>query len=506
MSFQQNYFQKFEFKLATVLILYILIGIFMLKFYQYQINEDAIAYIKIAKTYLISDWYGAVESYHSPMISWLLIPFLLFGDKPAYALYSTKILSLIVGFFTIIGIGLLSARFDLNDKLRSTVLILLIPILLYFAYSIITPDLLLVCFLVYYFYFIFDPEYQNKLSSPIFCGILGAMAYLTKSYAFPFIIAHFLIFNIFHYLRGKTNWKSPLRNLLVGFTVFFIISSLWIGMISSKEGRLTFGTSGDFNHDLVGPGAKGWVTPYLGEIPADVKKWSPFESWSNFKHQLVLIWKNSLQIISIITSFSYFSILIIISYLLLLIKPLKQIFKRDKILFPLATIVIYAGGFTPVLVEERYLWVLYVLLLLMGAYLITLLFKNEFLTSNKKIILTLFFAISFVILPVNFLAHNINTDRDVYLLSESVNDIPDHSKIASNYDHVKSIYLSYYLDGEYMGQTKHSLNQKELIAILKTYGVDYYLVWEDDNFNSSGYKEITSGKIKGLKVYELDGG
>ena len=57
-----------------------------------------------------------------------------------------------------------------------------------------------------------------------------------------------------------------------------------------------------------------------------------------------------------------------------------------------------------------------------------------------------------------------------------------------------------------MGQTKHSLNQKELIAILKTYGVDYYLVWEDDNFNSSGYKEITSGKIKGLKVYELDGG
>ena len=503
MSFQPNFFRKFEFKLIIILILYVLTGIFLLKFFQYQINGDAIAYIKIAKTYFIGDWYGAVESYHSPMISWLLIPFLLFSNKPTYALYATKILSLFVGFFTIIGISLLSTRFDLNNKLRVVVLILLIPITLYFAYSAITPDLLLICFLVYYFYFIFDPDYQNKLSSPLLCGILGSMAYLTKSYAFPFTIAHFFIFNIFHYLKNKSNWKNVIRNLIMGFVVFFIISGLWMGVMSVKEGNFTYGSAGDFNHDLVGPGAKGWLTVYLGESPVDVQDWSAFESLAYFKYQLGLIWKNIQQTVSIFNTFSYFALIIIISYVILIIKPVNKILKDQKVLFPLATLVIYVAGYTPILVEERYLWVAYILLLLMGAYILTLIFKNEFFTPTRKTILTLFFAVSFVILPVNYLVNNMNTDMEVYLLSESINNLPEHSKIASNNEWLKSSYLSYYWEGEYIGQSKPFSNQKELINILKSHETDYYLVWGDNNFNSSGYKEITGGKIKGLVIYDM---
>jgi hypothetical protein len=378
-----------------------------------------------------------------------------------------------------------------------------IPVILYFAFSVITPDLLLVCFLLYYFYFVFDPEYSNKQSNALLCGLFGGMAFLAKSYAFPFIIAHFLIFNVLHYLKNKSNWKNILRNLIIGFSVFFIISSLWIGAISSKEGKITYGTAGEFNYDLVGPESNGWVTPYLGEPSADVKHWSAFESWSTLNHQLNLIWSNTIQIISIITNFTYFALIIIICYILLLISPLNEILKKDKLLFPSITILIYAGGFTPVLVEERYLWVVYLLILLMGAYLLTLLFKNDFFTPSRKTVLTTIFIISFLIMPVGHLIETMNADKDIYLLSESVNVSPN-SKIASNNEWLKSSYLSYYWNSEYIGQTKPTQNLTEQIKILKSNGINYYLLWGDSNdLLLSHYNEITNGQIKGLKIYDL---
>lgn len=338
---------KNETQLILVLLIYTLSGILLFKFFQHQINGDGIAYIKIAVNYITTNWYNSIDSYHSPLISWLLIHFLIFSQSPDFALYSIKIMSLIIGFFTIIGFELLSRRFNIEKKIKTILMISVIPIILYFVFrSIITPDLLLVCFLLYYFYFIFDPEDTNNISNALLCGFFGGMAFLAKSYAFPFIIAHFLIFNIFHYLKNKSNRKDLLRNLIVGFSVFFIISSLRIGAISSKEGKITYGTAGEFNHDLVGPESNGWIIPYLGEPSANVKHWNTFESWSTVKHQLNIIWNNIIQIISIITNFTYFALIILICYLLLLIRPLNEILKKDKLLFPLVTILIYAGGFS----------------------------------------------------------------------------------------------------------------------------------------------------------------
>jgi len=50
------------------------------------------------------NFYGSINDYWGPLLSWLMIPFLFFGQTSMAALYSTKILSLILGFFTIIGI------------------------------------------------------------------------------------------------------------------------------------------------------------------------------------------------------------------------------------------------------------------------------------------------------------------------------------------------------------------------------------------------------------------
>jgi hypothetical protein len=180
-----------------------------------------------------------------PLFSWLFVPFLLFKSSQFFALYSTKILSLIIGFFTLIGIRFLSYRFEMDEKIRLSILFLMIFVILYISLvpSFYPMDLLLSCFLVYYLYFIFDPNYSDKLSNGLFCGILGAMAYLTKSYALPFFIAHFVLFNMFHYVKDISTIKRRkiFKNFAIGIVVFIIIAGAWSVIISDKYGKITTG-------------------------------------------------------------------------------------------------------------------------------------------------------------------------------------------------------------------------------------------------------------------------
>jgi len=93
-----RFFNTIDKKLVIILILYLVLGLTLLGYYQYQINPDGVGYIQTAWKYLSGDFYGAVNAYWGPLLSWLLIPFLYFNQNPDYALYSAKILSLILGF------------------------------------------------------------------------------------------------------------------------------------------------------------------------------------------------------------------------------------------------------------------------------------------------------------------------------------------------------------------------------------------------------------------------
>ena len=96
---------KFDIRLIIVLFIYTILSIIFINYYQFQINPDGINYINIAHSYMSGNFYGSINDYWSPLLSWLMIPFLYFGHTPVTALYSIKIMSLILGFLTIIGIN-----------------------------------------------------------------------------------------------------------------------------------------------------------------------------------------------------------------------------------------------------------------------------------------------------------------------------------------------------------------------------------------------------------------
>lgn len=513
-----RFFNTIDKRLVIILVLYLVLGLALLGYYQYQINPDGVGYIQTAWKYLSGDFYGAVNAYWGPLLSWLLIPFLYFNQNPDYALYSAKILSLILGFFTIMGVRQLSYRFELDETVRTAVLLMMVPVIIYFALSVVTPDLLVACVLVYYLSIIFNPKYPDKLSNGLVCGALGAVAFFAKSFLFPFFIAQFLVLNLLHYhYRGDYPWIRITRNMLMGFLVFLLISGVWIGLISSKEGELTFGTSGGYNHALVGPESSGFPQFYQGlSAPGEIdqqkalKEWSPFESWSNFTFQLRLIWNNLWQTISIYQFFSCLSVLIILSSLFLLLRPFKKFTgKGDRriIIFSLITLLIYSGGYLPVLVEDRYLWPMYLLLMLMGGLLISLTFKNlpawktNYVNILKGVIIILF-ALSFILMPVNFLNTNIDTGKDIYALSDTLKtQYGVQGNIATNDRLIDAQFLSFYLNTTSFGQSKRDISDAELQLQLEKYRIDYYLVWGNSTPHLTSYKEITGGKIRDLKIY-----
>lgn len=506
--------------LIAVLLLYFILSVFLLSFYRYVITADGISYIGVAKNYLTLNWFDAINGYWGPLFSWLLIPFLLFNKTAVYALYSAKILSLIVGFFTIIGVERLSRKLGLERIFRVALLFSMIPIVLSFALTFVTPDLLVTCLLVFYLAVIFDPKYSDKLLNGIFCGVIGAAAYLSKSYALPFFVVHFIFFNLIYYFKStsKDKKKNVSKNFILGISIFLVISGVWIGEISDKYGELTIGTSGEYNQALIGPESQGHPMYYQGllkpsnknaisvwEDPSNLKmeKWSPFRSIAYFKHQLIIMGGN---VVSTINYLEYFSLLSILIILFSLFFIFKSSFKdsRDKLVYMLVTLMLYCGGYILILVEMRYLYLAAILLFLMALYMINISCKQKIINIKMRNILLILLIFSFIIMPVIDLIQTVNMGEGTPDLSQTLkSDYGIQGNIASDDEWEETLHISYYLNAKYYGITKNATNSNDLQSELKNNNINYYFVWDgqNNNLDLKDYREITHGNIQGLRIY-----
>lgn len=531
-----NYYLKSSLSIIPILALFLILSAYFLEYYQYDlISKDIISIISVAKLYSVGDINGAINGYWGPLFSWLLIPFIKINSSPYSVLYSMKILSLVTGIFTIIGVRLLSYRFEMDEKIRYLILFSMVFIVLYFSLRSNPVDLLLACFLVYYLYFIFSPEYPSKSYYGFICGLFGAAAYLTKSYALTFFIAHFILLNLFYYLKEPKYKKVILKNLTFGLAIFLVISGAWSAIISEKYGMLTFGTSGTYNHDAIGPRSVGQhPTEYINQgfikpshegvtsawydptyFNTDSWSWSPFESMEFFNFQLRKIEKNILTLLHIYASFSYLSFIIIALYLLFYFNPFNSLINNKEIIYPLFTVLLFPLGYLFIALELRYLWIIYILLMLMGGYILNLIFQYN-LSKIVKTAFSLFFIISFLILPlitllpVNTLA-NCHNGKDFYKWGQVI-EKNYHLKgnIASNGNtdngnYKRTLHLSYFLGTTYYGFPKKDISNEELELELSKYNIDYYFVWGKSSNEAllSKYNEITDGEIQGLRIYSI---
>ena len=514
MIFKQN-------DLTLVLIIYSVLAIISFNYHHYHLGADGISYIAIAENYLNGDYVNAINGYWSPLYSWLMTPVIYFGFELQYAGYVTRFVSLIVGFFTIIGLNGLSSTFNLNNTIKRALLFTSIPLILFFAIRYDTPDLLVVCILIYYFSIIFKKNYSHSWVNGALCGFLGGIGFLSKTYVFPFFIAHFFILNAIYYFKGLKLRKTHVKtNFIIGLVFFLMISGIWMGTISAKYDKLTIGTSTDYNHAIIGPEYQKHPVYFVGlikppnpnatstwENPSIVKlkDWSPFESLKYFEFQLNIIHKNFLKtIIIIITEFySILSLAIIIVSLYFISKPNTKKCFKERLIYLMITIFIYSSGYLLIFVEERYLWPMIILIMFCGFYLINSI-QTKVVSVKFRNIALILLLISFILVPTYELVTYPNTDTSDYTLSKILrNEYGIQGNIASNNHWENTLGVSYYLNSKYYGLPKNINNSDELQKELEASNIDYYFVWGDTgNAHLSDYNEITNGKIHGLNIYK----
>jgi hypothetical protein len=503
-------------------IIYLVLGLFLLQYYRYQINPDGISYISIARKYLNGDFTNAVNGCWGPFISWLLAPFLHFNSD---ALLMVKVLNLIIGMVTIIALWRLSCKFKMTNWVRTTILFSAIPVIWTFAFRYITPDLLLTCVVLFYLAVISSSNYPQRLGKGILGGILGGLGYLTKSFAFLFFICHFFLMNVFYYFRveSKEDKRKVVKNFLAGTVAFALISGIWIGLLSNKYGTLTFGSSGKVTMRWqAAPGAKGSAVRWQGfvELPnktaisawedpsyLEMPPYNPFGSWANFWHQTKLTAGNMQEIGDIFIRFSFLSLPIVVAYVLFWLRKLSPKTIPVELFCPTVTIILIAGAYSTILVKERFLWVIGLLLILMGGYVLARLFENNFFTKRRVAAILIVFFLSFAVPALLSLRAKANTGKNIYSLSQVLKSAikPGHN-IASNSSWPVTMYLCYHLDCKDYGVAKKGITNAELKEELKKYKTDYYFVWGgtagDHNFLAD-YVELTGGRFSGLRIFGL---
>jgi hypothetical protein len=529
--------------IILILIIIVYTALVVFSGYYEIFTGDSTMYLDIAEKYVRGNFTDAVNGYWGPMFSWLLVPLLYFGASKVFAVNA---LNITAGILTLIGVWRLSFRFELSDRIRSAILISLLPVIL-FVSIVELHDFLLLCFLVFYLGIIFSNTYEERTSNGIFCGVLGAASYFTKAYAFPFFIVHFISMNIAHFIRCSTHVqkRNVVRNAMTGMVLFSIISGLWITAISYKYNRFTISNMGKANFSALAPGLPdsgyelGNPMFYEGFFPpsnetafstwedptyivSSLPAWSPVESGAYFKHFLKNILKNVTECIRIFGAFSRLSYSILIVYILLLmVRPFNRQLLRGDMLYSFYTLLLFTGGYMPFHLELRYLWIVNVLLLLMGGYILTILFQYDFFkNSSRKNALIVFFVLSFTLTPLKSFVQegHDNISREMYALSLLLKDKHHiQGNIASNREWKctavhdswhKTFRLAYDLNSKYYGQAKKDISDTELEKELRKYNIDYYFFWGNSPRGIprflSKYREITGGTTPGLKIFALN--
>ncbi|MFZ4779252.1 MAG: hypothetical protein ACOYM3_28140 [Terrimicrobiaceae bacterium] len=284
-------------------------------FFRHGLNPDAVAYLRIASYYTEGNAHLAVSGYWSPLISWMLVPFLKLDTSP---LIAGRIVMGLSAIIFLLGCRRLFQQFEIPTRFLSAGLWLCALVSIPWSVENITPDLLLAGLVCFAFANIATPRWFLNIWLALSTGMLWGLAFLCKAVALPLgILTSVGIAALW--------WKRmpPLRPKIAVATGILLlglglISSPWISVISLCSGKLIVTTSAAYNHSLVGPSVvkpvylldHGFSKPEPGRVtiwenPSSAHPdWSPFTNWRNVQHQLLVIFYNLPIVVVMLTGVS----------------------------------------------------------------------------------------------------------------------------------------------------------------------------------------------------------
>lgn len=486
------------------LVLYIVAAASLLPLYRYNLNNDAVSYLSLAAKEARGDGLLAINSYWSPLFPWLLSLFMRAGFD---GLLAARILAIIIAAAILLLLPSFFGLFPMRRELRNTVIITATLLLLVWAMDIISPDLLLVLWLLLYFRIGADDRLSERWWWGTACGLLGGLLYLTKSVGLPFFLVHFTVICAGEWLRA-VNRTRTIGQFLAGIVVCSIITAPWIFVISAKKGAWTFGESARVIHASYNPlvfaslptTTQGLFPPpdasatSMWDDPTTVPRvdWSPFDSPSRFLDQLKIIALNAAQLTQYLFGSFWLFFIAVGSALVLSIGRRPATPDRRVVWLFLLTVFILLGAYLPIVVDTRYFWGPVVLSLLLTASLLSGIIERWNPSRQERRLTLVLFLLSFAAMPLWNLVLIANDGRATFLIAQrftAFEPIAGKRVAADNWK--RGLALSHFLAARYFGQPRDPQSAGALESELLRYRIEYYLTYKNPPAGLNAYREIS---------------
>jgi len=389
---------KDEIIFLSVSILYAVVTWIVFPYLRFYINNpDTISYLTIAGKYAHGDFATAVNGYWSPLISWMLaFVYIWVGNE----ILAFKILQLLIGWFALYHFTRLTESVVNSVILRFIIAFTAVPFMISFGLLNLTPDLLFLAVILFYLRMVSEREFFNFRHFGLIAGVLGVLLYFSKSFGYAFFLAHFSVLFFRNYLATKEYaYKKHLRvNFFLALIFFFLVSSIWIYLISVKYGHLTISENVTLNLSrevAAGPDRENTLPILSGglfkpanesavnawEDPGSAVRFTPLQPFTN--HSDMNTYRQTL--VRNILSVYYFdfrnqigSVFIFILIIFILSRKRKKAWTDDYFFSIMITILFIYGGYSLIIVHSRYIWICTMLMLLLSAWLL-----EELLTGKR---------------------------------------------------------------------------------------------------------------------------
>src|SRR5690606_17155846 len=117
-----------------------------------------------------------------------------------------------------------------------------------------------------------NPANTSNWARGAWIGVSGALAYLAKAYALPFVLGHFALVRAIEMVcpgaRGER--RRLIASSGIALAALGLIVGAWAAVLTHKYGAFTLGSTGQYNLRIDAPNSPGQVMHWAGFIePSD---------------------------------------------------------------------------------------------------------------------------------------------------------------------------------------------------------------------------------------------